>query len=59
MAGMAQATLGKKGNVPWQEMQADYGMIRDHVEKIVPGFENFNHGQQWGGVLPAQQCPGT
>ena len=23
-------------------MQADYGMIRDHVEKIVPGFENFN-----------------
>ena len=42
IAGMAQATLGKKGNVPWQKMQADYGMIRDHVEKIVPGFENFN-----------------
>ena len=42
IAGMAQATLGKKGNVPWQEMQADYGIIRDHVEKIVPGFENFN-----------------
>ncbi len=42
IAGLAQATLGKKGNVPWEEMQVEYGIIRDHIEKIIPGFENFN-----------------
>ena len=42
VARMAQATLGKKGNVPWKEMQKEYGIIRDHIEKIIPGFDNFN-----------------
>jgi molybdopterin-dependent oxidoreductase alpha subunit len=42
VAGMAQATLGKKGKVPWKEMEKEYGIIRDHIEKIIPGFENFN-----------------
>ena len=42
VAGMAQATLGKKGNVPWKEMEGKYGIIRDHIERIIPEFENFN-----------------
>ena len=49
VARMAQATLGKKGNVPWKEMQEEYGIIRDHIEKIIPGFENFNQRTAGGG----------
>ena len=42
IAGMAQATLGKKSQVPWKAMEEEYAIIRNHIEKIIPGFENFN-----------------
>ncbi len=41
IAGIASATLG---NFPldWQALITDYDRIRDHIEAVIPGFENFN-----------------
>ncbi|MEJ1267898.1 FdhF/YdeP family oxidoreductase [Pantoea ananatis] len=49
VAGLAKATL--PGTVvDWDSMIADYSLIRDAIEKVVPGFENFNERlQQPGG----------
>ncbi len=40
VAGMAASTLGN--NIPWNKLVADYDTIRDHISRVVPGFENFN-----------------
>ena len=39
---LAQATLGEKSTVNWQEMISDYDKIRDSISRVVPGFENYN-----------------
>ncbi|RNE49065.1 hypothetical protein C5L39_06245 [Corynebacterium alimapuense] len=38
------ATIGKRtfGDAFWQPMIDDYGVIRDHIEATIPGFERFN-----------------
>lgn len=41
VAGLAQAALTNSG-VNWQEMIADYDVIRDHIEAVIPGFEDYN-----------------
>ncbi|MGZ3707113.1 MAG: FdhF/YdeP family oxidoreductase, partial [Bdellovibrionota bacterium] len=41
IAGVALATL-KRGNVRWSELAGNYDLIRDHIEQVVPGFENYN-----------------
>ena len=28
--------------IDWAGMRADYGVIRDHIARVVPGFEDFN-----------------
>ncbi|MBX5493718.1 MAG: FdhF/YdeP family oxidoreductase [Bryobacteraceae bacterium] len=38
IAGIAAATLG----VDWTSYTACYGRIRDHIARVVPGFEDFN-----------------
>lgn len=42
VAGLAQATLGPGSTVDWQALVGDYDRIRNHIEHVVPGFENFN-----------------
>ena len=29
-------------SIDWAGMRADYGVIRDHIARVVPGFEDFN-----------------
>jgi len=41
VAGMAKATLSDS-KVNWQGLVADYDLIRDLIEKTLPGFENYN-----------------
>lgn len=41
VAGMAKATLPGT-RVPWDKLIADYDLIREHIEKTLPGFENYN-----------------
>ena len=42
IAGLAAATLGSRSTVDWSGLADDYDRIRDHISRVVPGFENFN-----------------
>lgn len=42
VARMAQATLGDDHGVDWRAMAEDYDVIRDHISRVIPGFEDFN-----------------
>lgn len=42
VAGLAQATLGARSTVDWSGLSGNYDRIRDHIERVIPGFENFN-----------------
>jgi anaerobic selenocysteine-containing dehydrogenase len=42
VAGLAEATLGARTTVDWKSLAANYDRIRDHIEHVIDGFENFN-----------------
>ncbi|ALD22865.1 hypothetical protein AM218_15075 [Hymenobacter sp. DG25A] len=43
ISGMAIATLGNRTNIAdWVAMTENYDVIRDHIARVIPGFENFN-----------------
>jgi anaerobic selenocysteine-containing dehydrogenase len=42
IAGLARTVLCDRTTVPWEELIADYGHIRDRIERVIPGFEYFN-----------------
>lgn len=42
VARMAAATLGAGHSVDWRAMAEDYDVIRDHISRVLPGFEDFN-----------------
>ena len=42
ISGIAKATLGEKSATPWYRFSANYSLIRDRIEKVIPGFEDFN-----------------
>ncbi len=54
IAGIARATLREKTNTPWENLVANYDQLRDRIEAIVPGFEDFNErvANPGGFVLP-------
>jgi anaerobic selenocysteine-containing dehydrogenase len=38
---LARATLGTRTTVDWEALSGDYRRIRDHVSRVVPGFEQY------------------
>ncbi|MDP5225601.1 MULTISPECIES: FdhF/YdeP family oxidoreductase [Arthrobacter] len=42
VARMAEAALGEEHPVDWRAMAEDYDVIRDHISRVIPGFEDFN-----------------
>jgi molybdopterin-dependent oxidoreductase alpha subunit len=42
VAGLAEAVFGDDPYVPWRTLAADYDRIRDRIERVVPGFSEFN-----------------
>lgn len=42
VAGLASATLGEQSKVDWEKMASDYDHIRDAIEQVIPGFEDYN-----------------
>jgi len=42
VAGIAAATLGDNSTVAWSGLANDYNRVREHIERVVPGFEKFN-----------------
>lgn len=53
VAGIAQATLSST-STDWTAMVENYGTVRDHIEAVIPGFENYNQRvmQAGGFYLP-------
>ena len=39
---MAKATLGSRSVINWDRFERNYDAIRDDIEKVVNGFENYN-----------------
>lgn len=39
---LARATLGEKSSIEWEKLTADYDRIRDHIARVIPGFEDYN-----------------
>lgn len=54
VARMATAILGEDHVVPWKAMAEDYDVVRDHISRVLPGFEEFNRRVRGrnGFVLP-------
>jgi len=49
---LAERVLPPSPQVDWAAMRSDYDVIRDHIESVVPGFEQFNpRVRQPGGFL--------
>ena len=42
VARLARATLGGRSVVPWETLADDYDRVRDHIARVIPGFEDFN-----------------
>ncbi len=51
---LARAVLGDKSDIDWAAMEGNYDVVRDHISRVVPGFDNFNQKirQDGGFVLP-------
>ncbi|WP_051468294.1 FdhF/YdeP family oxidoreductase [Actinomadura oligospora] len=42
VTGLARRVLGDRHGIAWDAMGRDYDVIRDHVERVVPGFDDYN-----------------
>jgi molybdopterin-dependent oxidoreductase alpha subunit len=51
---LARAVLGNSVLVDWAGFEGNYDLIRDHISRVVPGFEKFNLQvrQKGGFILP-------
>ncbi|MBC7723195.1 MAG: FdhF/YdeP family oxidoreductase [Burkholderiaceae bacterium] len=39
---LARAVLGSRSRIDWAGFERDYDSIRDHISRVVDGFEDFN-----------------
>lgn len=42
IAELAAKTLGSRSTVKWSQLSHRYDLIREHIERVIPGFERFN-----------------
>ncbi|MGW1988773.1 FdhF/YdeP family oxidoreductase [Embleya sp. NPDC001921] len=54
VCGLAERVLGERVSVPWRDFARDYDLIRDRIERVIPGFTDFNRRvrEPGGFVLP-------
>jgi molybdopterin-dependent oxidoreductase alpha subunit len=55
VCGIARAALGEAHPFPWSAFAGDYDRVRDHIARVVPGFEEMNRRvrEEGGFVLPS------
>jgi molybdopterin-dependent oxidoreductase alpha subunit len=54
---LARATLSPTGSIDWTAMERDYDVIRDHVSRVVPGFERYNERVREPGGFTLPHAP--
>ncbi|MDL9938417.1 FdhF/YdeP family oxidoreductase [Gordonia sp. ABSL1-1] len=42
VCGLARTIFGSGHPVDWEHLGTDYDTIRDHIERVIPGFADFN-----------------
>ena len=42
VARLARATLEHRTTVDWEELAGDYDKVREAIERVVPGFQDYN-----------------
>jgi molybdopterin-dependent oxidoreductase alpha subunit len=42
VCGLAKATIGQRTVVEWDKYASNYDHIRDVIQKVIPGFEDYN-----------------
>ncbi|HYH85059.1 MAG TPA: hypothetical protein VEX60_06215, partial [Pyrinomonadaceae bacterium] len=42
VARLARATLGERSAIEWERLVEDYDRVRDLIERVIPGFEDYN-----------------
>lgn len=42
IAGMADATIGPRSATNWLGLAVEYRQVREHISRVIPGFERFN-----------------
>ncbi len=42
VARLARATLEHRTSVDWEELASNYDKVRDAIERVVPGFDDYN-----------------
>ncbi|MDX1666182.1 MAG: molybdopterin dinucleotide binding domain-containing protein, partial [Saprospiraceae bacterium] len=54
VAGLARATLGDRSRIDWKKMISNYDHIREAIEQVIPGFDDYNRRvrQPGGFYLP-------
>ncbi|MFN0124761.1 MAG: FdhF/YdeP family oxidoreductase [Blastocatellia bacterium] len=48
VARLATAVLRERGTVDWMSLAGNYDRIRDHIERVIPGFERYNERVRQG-----------
>lgn len=56
VCGIAEATLAGKSQVPWREWTANYDLIRDKIEAVIPGFDRYNERVRQPGGFYLPNC---
>jgi molybdopterin-dependent oxidoreductase alpha subunit len=46
---LARATLGGRSAVRWEWLVEDYDRVRDLIERVIPGFDDYNRRVREGG----------
>jgi molybdopterin-dependent oxidoreductase alpha subunit len=57
VTGLARAVFGPGDPVPWEAFAADYDRIRERIERVVPGFADYNARARLPGGFPLPHAP--
>ncbi len=57
VCGIARAALGPDHVVPWASFPTDYARIRERIERVVPGFDDFEARIDGGGRFALPHPP--
>ncbi|MGV3599556.1 MAG: FdhF/YdeP family oxidoreductase [Dyadobacter fermentans] len=53
---LAKATLGTRSKVSWDKYAADYDLIRNDIERTIPGFADYNERVRQPGGFYLPNC---
>ncbi|MGV3504526.1 MAG: FdhF/YdeP family oxidoreductase [Adhaeribacter sp.] len=53
---LAKATLGSRSKVNWAKYEAGYDAIRDDIERVIPGFDDYNRRVRQPGGFYLPNC---